>query len=285
MKSPAILVCLLVVLIPFISADPEVEKQSEVNFERGQEILVLNCSLTSTPDKVEWFKDGQKMEMVTGEGGVMQLKERQAVTFTHNSKDNVHSMTIKKPKITDVGNYVCSSVAADDAVESEKINVLMPTVVLKIVALNNIIDGEELLLTCNVIGNPPAEISWYKVPEPESKDLKDTWMTMDSKIKIENDPHIDIKSSPLNSTMTSVLNIKEIKAEDRFIYMCLADNQGDNAVASNSTILIRVVDKYAALWPFLGICAEVIILCTVIFIYEKRRGNKKFDEDGDQPNS
>lgn len=132
---------------------------------------------------------------------------------------------------------------------------------------------------------------------------------MDSKIKIENDPHIDIKSSPLNSTMTSVLNIKEIKAEDRFIYMCLADNQGDNAVASNSTILIRVVgelihlfsilamvlliilglfrstDKYAALWPFLGICAEVIILCTVIFIYEKRRGNKKFDEDGDQPNS
>lgn len=96
MKSPAILVCLLVVLIPFISADPEVEKQSEVNFERGQEILVLNCSLTSTPDKVEWFKDGQKMEMVTGEGGVMQLKERQAVTFTHNSKDNVHSMTIKK---------------------------------------------------------------------------------------------------------------------------------------------------------------------------------------------
>jgi len=38
----------------------------------------------------------------------------------------------------------------------------VPTVVLKIVALNNIIDGEELLLTCNVIGNPPAEISWYK---------------------------------------------------------------------------------------------------------------------------
>ena len=49
--------------------------------------------------------------------------------------------------------------------------------------------------------------------------------------------------------------------------------------------LIHSIGKYAALWPFLGICAEVIILCTVIFIYEKRRGNKKFDEDADQNNS
>lgn len=37
-------------------------------------------------------------------------------------------------------------------------------------------------------------------------------------------------------------------------------------------------DKYAALWPFLGICAEVAVLCTIIFIYEKRRQKPDFDE-------
>ena len=37
-------------------------------------------------------------------------------------------------------------------------------------------------------------------------------------------------------------------------------------------------DKLAALWPFLGICAEVLILCTIIFIYEKRR-NKRLEEE------
>jgi len=285
MKSPAILVCLLVVLLPFISADAETEKKNEINFERSQDVLTLNCSLTNNPDKVEWSKDGQKLEMATGEGGVMQLKDREAVTFTHNSGANVHALNVRKPKVTDVGNYVCSSVGSED-VESEKFNVLMPTIIQKIVALNNIIDGEELLLTCNVIGNPPAEISWFKVPEPESKDLKDTWMSMDSKVKIENDTRITITSSGMHTTMSSVLNIKDITLEDRFVYMCLADNQMvDNGVATNSTILIRVVGKYAALWPFLGICAEVIILCTVIFIYEKRRGNKKFDEDGDQSSS
>jgi len=34
----------------------------------------------------------------------------------------------------------------------------------------------------------------------------------------------------------------------------------------------------AAVWPFLGICAEVAILCTIIFIYEKRR-NKRLEEE------
>lgn len=37
------------------------------------------------------------------------------------------------------------------------------------------------------------------------------------------------------------------------------------------TIHLRVRSRWAALWPFLGIVAEVIILVTIIFIYEKRR--------------
>lgn len=287
MKSSAILLCVLVVLLPFISADEESEKKQDINFERGQDVLVLNCSLTNLPDKVEWSKEGVKLEMSANEKGEMTLTGRENVVFTHSSKDNVHSMTITKPKITDVGNYTCSSVStdADAQVLTENFAVLMPTMVYKIVAVNNIIDGEALLLTCKVIGNPPTEIQWYKVPEPESKDPKDQWMVMDAKIKIESDDsHIHTNSTPLNTTMTSYLHIPKIELDDRFIYMCLADNT-DNVVAMNSTILIRVVGKYAALWPFLGICAEVLILCIVIFIYEKQHSNKKFDEDNDQTNS
>jgi len=35
-------------------------------------------------------------------------------------------------------------------------------------------------------------------------------------------------------------------------------------------VLIRVKDKLAALWPFLGIVGEVTLLITIIFIYEKK---------------
>lgn len=38
------------------------------------------------------------------------------------------------------------------------------------------------------------------------------------------------------------------------------------------------IDKLAALWPFLGIVAEVIVLCVIIFIYEKKRSREMEDE-------
>lgn len=45
----------------------------------------------------------------------------------------------------------------------------------------------------------------------------------------------------------------------------------------------QLIGKLAALWPFLGICAEVFILCAIILVYEKRRNKADLDEsDTDQ---
>lgn len=43
------------------------------------------------------------------------------------------------------------------------------------------------------------------------------------------------------------------------------------------------VGKLAALWPFLGICAEVLILCIIILIYEKRRNKCELEESDTDP--
>lgn len=48
--------------------------------------------------------------------------------------------------------------------------------------------------------------------------------------------------------------------------------------ALNSTTVLRVKDMYAALWPFLGICAEVFVLCAIILVYEKRRTKPELDD-------
>lgn len=47
--------------------------------------------------------------------------------------------------------------------------------------------------------------------------------------------------------------------------------------------LFCLTGKLAALWPFLGICAEVFVLCAIILVYEKRRNKAEMDEsDTDQ---
>lgn len=50
-----------------------------------------------------------------------------------------------------------------------------------------------------------------------------------------------------------------------------------------SNIFAPFTGKYAALWPFLGICAEVVVLCVIILIYEKKRDKTELEEsDTDQ---
>lgn len=44
------------------------------------------------------------------------------------------------------------------------------------------------------------------------------------------------------------------------------------------SLLKYLSDIYAALWPFLGIVAEVVILCTIIYIHERRRIRKNIEE-------
>lgn len=51
-------------------------------------------------------------------------------------------------------------------------------------------------------------------------------------------------------------------------YVC---NGTSTQGSHEATVTLRVRSRLAALWPFLGIVAEVLVLVTIIFIYEKRR--------------
>ncbi|CAF3046551.1 unnamed protein product [Rotaria sp. Silwood2] len=49
------------------------------------------------------------------------------------------------------------------------------------------------------------------------------------------------------------------------------------------TVLLRVKDRLAALWPFIGIVSVVLVLVIIILIFEKRqKSNKKTSTDDDE---
>ncbi|NXC53437.1 BASI protein, partial [Aleadryas rufinucha] len=74
-----------------------------------------------------------------------------------------------------------------------------------------------------------------------------------------------IKSS---GNVTELRILKLDIEQDTGDYFC----NGTNSYGTGgATVNLRVRSRLAALWPFLGIVAEVLVLVTIIFIYEKRR--------------
>lgn len=125
----------------------------------------------------------------------------------------------------------------------------------------NVIQGDEYCLTCEAYGSPrPETIYWYK----------------NSELLV---PSSRIQLSGNNKTANATLKFVPVEFEDAADYTCVSQNvYGDNG--QNVTMTLNVKDRWAALWPFLGIVAEVIILCTIILLYEKRQqANLAAEED------
>jgi hypothetical protein len=128
----------------------------------------------------------------------------------------------------------------------------------------NIIQDDPLQIVCNAWGIPTPVLTWThgnRTLEPDSRvTFKNATLAMFSNFVLEN----------------GTLRIEPVQFEDAGNYTCIATSINGNASA---TLVVHVKDKFAALWPFLGICAEVAILCTIILIYEKRRESRLKAED------
>ncbi|XP_009068362.1 PREDICTED: basigin, partial [Acanthisitta chloris] len=81
-----------------------------------------------------------------------------------------------------------------------------------------------------------------------------------------------------NGSKTELRILKLNIQEDTGDYHCNATNSYGSG---DATVNLRVRSRLAALWPFLGIVAEVLVLVTIIFIYEKRRKPDEVLDDDD----
>ncbi|XP_077188048.1 basigin isoform X2 [Paroedura picta] len=120
------------------------------------------------------------------------------------------------------------------------------------------------VLICKSSSYPPiTNWSWYKMLDWPQPILNGT------------DGRFFIKSD-VNKTELRIMSLDIEK--DPGEYRC----NGTNEMGEDSAVVsLRVRSRLAALWPFLGIVAEVLVLVTIIFIYEKRRKPDEVpDDDG-----
>ncbi|XP_068517601.1 basigin isoform X2 [Anas acuta] len=205
--------------------------------------LVLSCNLTEPHSAIDGheWKYGDKILQTD-------LESSSVTTYEIEGKKEEHS-----------GIYQCIFKTSPEIKGEINISVVPQVVAYKKSEHGN--EGDTGVLTCKNPSFPPV-ISW-------------TWSRNGEQSIINGSGRYIIKSSS-NKTELRIhkLNIEE----DTGDYQCIATNVFGTGEA---TVNLRVRSRLAALWPFLGIVAEVLVLVTIIFIYEKRRKPDEVLDDDD----
>lgn len=215
--------------------------------------LALECENRSTGEKMQWLKE--KVPILTALSGNDDLIKIDNETGTLE--------LLKEAEIL-YGNYTCRGTNSSTEYR------IVPKPTAHLADSTSVVEGEKLHLVCAGKQSPGIKVSWTFGDQNYTRSK--------GRVKIVRDQERGIYGA--------VLIVDNIEMNDRGNVFCrVSYNWSDTAedhVAEAHTFL-RVKDKLAALWPFLGICAEVVVLCAIILVYEKKRNKAELEEsDTDQ---
>ncbi|NXJ96289.1 BASI protein, partial [Corythaixoides concolor] len=216
----------------FVIERPDIK----VNVTEASGKVILTCEIPGPDSSIKGHK------WMHGDKIIHTDTETTAFTsYTMEGKMEEHS-----------GVYECVYLTSPEIKEQVNISVAPQVMAYKKSEHGN--EGDTGVLTCKNPSFPPVESwIWYKDGQGVSA-------------AIANGSGRYIIKSSGNKTELRILKLNI--EEDTGDYHCNATNSRGTGGA---TVNLRVRSRLAALWPFLGIVAEVLVLVTIIFIYEKRR--------------
>ncbi|KAG6462274.1 hypothetical protein O3G_MSEX013158, partial [Manduca sexta] len=128
--------------------------------------LRLECNVEPDSAVVQWYKNNVSYFL-----GNMKTNP-EAVRFSVSSKD----LIIKDVEKDDIGEYRCELVAGNPVSITHHVVVWEKPSIQKLSATNggSVVEGADLLLTCDVSGLPPPQIVWSREIDNGNQRLKET---------------------------------------------------------------------------------------------------------------
>ncbi|GBM98114.1 Hemicentin-1, partial [Araneus ventricosus] len=148
----------------------------------------FNCVVNGYPyPEIRWYKDGSEISL-----------QRFEIVVS----DDLQTLTILKPEITDAGNYSCKAInIVGEATKAVQLNILVPPHIEQqsVTETFRVKEGEDLHLNCEAHGTPPPKIVWLK-----------------------NGQYVPLKLYQVNET---ILEIPHVGRKDAGRYVCVATNK------------------------------------------------------------
>ncbi|KAH9490676.1 hypothetical protein Btru_032740 [Bulinus truncatus] len=152
---------------------------------------------------------------------------------------------------SDLGNYTASYGPSGNCT----VSYTAPPLVLDMVKSQNLEKGNDLDILCDVKGFPGSVVTW----------------TRDGVELTENTTRVNLMDNDM--VKNAYLHIKSLDYSDEGLYNCTAYSSHFNKSHSKS-LVVRVKNPIAWVWPLVGIIVEVIFLAIIIFAcakFDKRR--------------
>jgi hypothetical protein len=239
---------------------------------------------------IQWFvvkDDGKEEPIVTDDD-----QESSPSSIRAEDEDATYRCRL------DGGRYADFFVVQKDELDTQH---LLPFRVDKFEKSYSVIEQEDLKVECKISNRTSEldikeeiEIKWYEynITGDEnsfitaigncSEDVQSSLNWHEVKINsLESEPHI--RMITLNGLEKAILKIEDAnRTTDRRAYKCVAYMKNARSNCSESVFFVRVRDRYAALWPFVGIVVEVVVICFVIFVCERRRASAALKEEAEE---
>ncbi|XP_077989304.1 neuroplastin-like [Glandiceps talaboti] len=221
--------------------------------------ITLECS--SNQRNVTWKRNGESITKT----GPLDLDGDEDIDVDIRTNN---TLIVVNSELSDAGIYECIAehqVGGQVFTEKQSIQITAP-IKIHLEQSVSLEEGETARIPCSVSGYPPPTITWSRGLKPltNSSDNGRIW--------------ISESTEPGSNILVSTLIVKKVVHEDRDLYICNATNP---ARSISDECLLRVKDRLAALWPFVGILCEVIVLIVVILICERRQKSKQMQEYDD----
>ncbi|VDM23553.1 unnamed protein product [Hydatigera taeniaeformis] len=181
-----------------------------------------------------------------------------------------------KQSAANSGTYILTVEACSDSGSAE-IQVLSAPILPIYSKPKRVLQGDPLRISCRVSGFPcPDGVQWLFAPiSTELSDDKAAISDASANLKPINlldDLWKDASFVTEDGTPNDTLRFSAITVAQNGLFACNVSN----ILGSDSTfLLVGVKDRWAALWPFIGIVVEVTVLVAAILLYERHQIRKK----------